>query len=103
TQAPALELADPAFGDRVDRHRVDEVQLLPTLTLEGHEVCLLENRQMLGHSLTRHLQPLAQLAQRLAILPVQPVQQLPAARIGQGPKYSVVIHVYNMEPFGYLL
>ncbi len=58
---------------------------------------------MLGHRLTRHLQPLAQLAQRLTIPPVQPVQQLPAARIGQGPKHSVVVHADNMEPFGSLL
>jgi hypothetical protein len=33
---------------------------------------------------------------------VQPIQQPPAARIGQSAKHSIVIHAGNMEPFGYL-
>jgi hypothetical protein len=35
---------------------------------------------------------LAQLAERLAIPLVQPVQQLPPARIGQSAKHSILIH-----------
>jgi hypothetical protein len=33
---------------------------------------------------------------------MQPVQQLPAAGIRQGPENGVVIHRRNMQPFGYL-
>ena len=57
---------------------------------------------MLRDRLARHVQPLAQLAQRLTIPLVQPVQQLPAARIGQRAKHSIVIHAGDTEPFGYL-
>jgi hypothetical protein len=37
---------------------------------------------MLGHRLSRHVEALAQLAKCLAVLDMQPIQQLPAARIG---------------------
>ena len=39
----ALELSDPALGDLVDRHRIDEVQLLAALALGGDEVGLLQD------------------------------------------------------------
>jgi len=58
---------------------------------------------MLRDRLTGHVQPLAKLAKPLAILPVQPVQQLPAASVGQSAKHSVLIHANNMEPCGYPL
>src|SRR3984893_10156472 len=87
-----LEFADPAFGDLVDRHGIDEVHLFSPLPFPGHEIGLLENRQMLRDRLAGHAQPLAQLAQRLAIPAVQPLPQPPAARIGQSAKHSIVIH-----------
>jgi hypothetical protein len=58
---------------------------------------------MLLDRLASHLQPLAQFAKRLAIPAVQPVEQLPAARIGQSAKHDVIVHAGNMEPFGYLI
>jgi len=39
----------------------------------------------------------------LAILPVQPVEQVPAACISQSMEHSVVIFDHNTEPFGYLI
>jgi hypothetical protein len=38
---------------------------------------------MLGHRLPRHVEAPAQLAKRLAVLGMQPIQQLPATGIGQ--------------------
>ena len=76
------------------------MKFFPTLPLPGDEIGLLENRQMFRDRLARHVQPPAQLAQRLAIPLVQPIQQLPSARIGQSTKHSIIIHASNMEPFG---
>jgi hypothetical protein len=45
---------------------------------------------------------LAQLTKRLPIIPVQPVQQLPAACISQSAKHRILTHDNDMEPFGYL-
>jgi hypothetical protein len=57
---------------------------------------------MLGDCLARHVQPLAKVAERLAILPVQPVQQLPTACVCQSAKYGVVIHLHYTQPFSCL-
>jgi hypothetical protein len=100
-QAWRIELADPAFGHLVDRHRIDEVQFFATVPPPGHEIGLLKNRQMLRHRLAGHVQSLAQLAERLTISAVQPIQQLPTASIGQSVKHSVVAHAGNREPVGY--
>jgi hypothetical protein len=54
---------------------------------------------MLRDRLARHVQPPTQLAKRLAIPLMQPIQQPPAARIGQSAKHSILIHASNMEPF----
>jgi hypothetical protein len=78
------------------------VQFFTPLPLPRDEIGLLENRQMFRDRLAGHLQPLAQFPERLAIPAMQPIQQLPAARIGQSAKHRIVIHAGNMEPFGYL-
>ena len=80
------------------------MQLFSALPLPGHEILsLLQYRQMLRNRLAGHVEPLAQLAKRLAIPAMQPVQQPPAARIGRSAKHSIVIHAGDMEPFGYPL
>jgi hypothetical protein len=56
---------------------------------------------MLRDRLAGHVQSLAQLAERLPISAVQPIQQLPTASIGQSAKHSVVAHAGNREPVGY--
>ena len=48
---------------------------------------------MLGDGLARHVEPLAELAERLAVLAVQPVEEAPAACVGQGAKDRIVIHL----------
>src|SRR5262245_39225681 len=101
-QARALEFSDPALGDRVDRHRVDEVELLAALALRRHQIGVLENSEMLGDRLARHIESPAQLPERLAVVRVQPVEQLPAAGIGKRAKNSVVAHAFNMQPNGCL-
>src|SRR5712671_3295012 len=58
-QAWPLELANPALGNLVDRHRVYEVKLFAPLSLPRHEVRILQNRQMLRDRLARHVQSLA--------------------------------------------
>jgi hypothetical protein len=57
---------------------------------------------MLRDRLAGHVQPLAQLAKRLTIPVVQPIQQLPTVCVGQSAKHSVLIHAVNREPRGYL-
>jgi hypothetical protein len=52
--------------------------------------------QMLGDCPVRHVQPLAQIAERLTILPVQPVQQLPAACVCQRAKDGILSHDHKM-------
>jgi hypothetical protein len=79
------------------------VQFFSALPLPGHEISLRENRQMFRDRLPGHFEPLTQLAKPLAIPAVQPVQQLPAARIGQSAKHSIVIHAGDMEPYGCLM
>jgi len=57
---------------------------------------------MLGDGLACHIQTLAKVTERLTVLLVQSIQQLPTASIGQGAKHSVLIHAAYMEPFGSL-
>ena len=54
---------------------------------------------MLGDRLAGHLQPLAQLAQRLTIPVVQPIQQLPTVCIGQSAKHGVLFHAMQYGTF----
>src|SRR6202048_2101885 len=56
-----LAFADPGFVVLVDRHGIDEVQLFSALPFPGHEIGLLENRQMLRDRLAGHAQSLANL------------------------------------------
>ena len=79
----ALELVDPALLDLVQRDRIEVVQLLPPAPHRADQVGGLQDGQMLGHRLTGHVDPPAQLPERLPVLLVQPVQQTPAGLVGQ--------------------
>ncbi len=81
-EAVAFVFGDPALGDLVQRHRIEEMQLLASAPDRGDEVRLFEENQMLGHRLPGHLQMRAQIRQRLSVVRVQHIQQLAAARIG---------------------
>ena len=78
------------------------MQLLPAVAFPGDQIGLPENGQMLRDRLPGHVQPPAQLVKRLTIPPVQPIEKLPPARIGQSAKHSIVIHADNTELFGCL-
>lgn len=54
-----------------------------------------EPREVLAHRLARQSQVCAELAQSLAVVRVQPVQQLPAARIGKRLEHRV--HVLDHD------
>src|SRR5262249_21898129 len=103
SQARRLEFPYPAVGDRMDRHRVDEMQLLAALPPRRQQVGFFENGEMLRHGLAGHLVPFAQLAQRLAVLPAEAIQQPPAIGIRQGAEDRVlVVHPANMQLVGCL-
>ena len=55
---------------------------------------------MLADRLPRHVEARAEFVQRLAVIRAQPVEQFPAAGIGQG--FEHLIHSHNMQPFGCL-
>src|SRR5580693_4924773 len=57
---------------------------------------------MLGDSLPSHGQPSAEFAERLTIFRMQPIEQMPAVRVGQSSKDSIIIHPRDMQPFGSL-
>jgi hypothetical protein len=56
-EPPALELPDPAFGDLVDGHGVQVVELLPPAPADRDEVGCLEDFKALGDRLPRHGDP----------------------------------------------
>ena len=67
--------------------------LLAADTLRGDEIRLLQDLQVLGHRLPRHVEPLAQIAERLPIARVQPIEQPAPACVGQCTKHQVIAHV----------
>src|SRR5262249_31786645 len=67
-EAALLELADPALGDLVNRHRIEVVELLAAPPDDDHEVCLLQQHEMLGHGLPGHVQVGAKLPERLPVV-----------------------------------
>src|SRR3954471_10911560 len=84
-------LVDPPVVDLADRHRVEEVELLPAV-LAGHDqVGLLEDPQVLHHAVARHLQLRLELGQRPPVAGEQQVEQEPARRIGEGLEHPVVV------------
>jgi len=78
-----LEFADPPFGDLVERHRVEVVQLLPSPPHGADQVGGLQDGDVLGGRLAGHGQLAAQFTQRLPVALVQAVEQLPPGRVGQ--------------------
>lgn len=93
-EARALVFADPAFGDVVDRHGVEVVQLFAPALLGGDEIGFFENTQMLGYSLTRHIHGLAQFVERLPVAGMEPVKKASAPIIGKGLEDSVHCHAF---------
>jgi hypothetical protein len=82
-------LADPAVVDEADRHRVEEVELLPTAATGDHEPGVLEQLQVLHDAEAGHREALLEGVERLAVLPEQLVEQSPAGRVGEGSEHGV--------------
>jgi hypothetical protein len=88
-EAWLLEFPYPAEVHVVDRNGVEVVQLLSSLPLDGDEIRVFEQPEMLCHRLSRHVEARAQLGQRLAAAFVQTVKQHPAVGVGQGFEHFV--------------
>src|SRR6185369_4538368 len=88
-QARPFELGDPALVDRLQRHRVEEVQFLAAAPDGSDEIRRLQQIQMLRHALARHVQVVAQLVERAAVVRVQQVQQFAPAGIGEGLEQQI--------------
>ena len=82
-QPGSLELADPAVVDRLQRNRVEKMQLLAPAPDCDDEASRLEDIEMLGDGLARHVVVGAQVGQRLAVMRVKCIQQLAPARVGE--------------------
>src|SRR5262245_55684132 len=81
-QSSPLELADPAFDNLVDRHRVEVMQLLAAAPNGDHQVGLFQKGEVLGHCLPGHVQMGAEFSEGLTIVCMEPVEELPAAWVG---------------------
>lgn len=87
------ELGDPAVVDLADRHRVQVMDLLPTVAPRRDEVGLLEHLQVLHHAEARQLgQFVAELSEREAVVAEQTVEQATTTRVGQRLEDRVVVH-----------
>ncbi len=78
---------------------------MPLLTAspQSHdEIRRFEQLEVLRHGLTSHVQVFAELAQRLPVVRLQAIEQLPAARVGERLEHLVHVRVHSpiMQPFG---
>jgi hypothetical protein len=84
-------LVDPPVVDEPDRHRVQEVQLLPPRPARDHEARVLQHAQVLHDAEARHRQLRLQLGQRAPVARVEPVEQEPPGGIRERLEHAVVI------------
>jgi hypothetical protein len=77
--------------NEADRHRVEEVQLLPPGPPGYHQAGLLEHAQVLHHPEAGHLQSGVQFSQRATVPPEVQVEQEPAGRMGECLEHEVVV------------
>ena len=75
----ALVLGNPALRDLIDRDWIEVMQFFPSSPNRDDQVGLLQNLQMLGHRLPRHVHLLAQIPERLPVALVQAIEKQPAA------------------------
>ena len=72
------------------------MKLFSTLPNDGDEVCFLELLQVLCHGLACHVHVLTECHERLAVLPMQQVKQMPAARVSQ--RFEDFVDVQLFDP-----
>jgi hypothetical protein len=89
-------LVDPPVVDQPDRHRVQEVQLLPARTARRHEPRVLQHAQVLHHAEAGHRELRLELGQRAPVAHEEPVEEVPPGGIGERPEHAVVV-VHALE------
>src|ERR1017187_3011987 len=80
----AFVFANPALGDLVDRHRIEVMQLLAPAPDHDDQMRRLEQQEVFGDRLPRHVEVRAKVAKRLPVAPMQLVEQLSPAFVSQG-------------------
>jgi hypothetical protein len=77
------QLVDPSVEDQPDRHRVQEVQLLATAALGGHQSRFLEYPEVFHDAKSGHGRPPHERAEGLPVVLEELVEQAPAGWIGK--------------------
>jgi hypothetical protein len=102
-ESGTFELVDPPFLHRVQRNGVEVVQLLAAAPDGAHQVRRDEQVQVLRRRLAGHRQRTAQLAQRLPVPLVQPVEQEAPGGVGQGLEHGVQVIGHGVHHAGIIL
>jgi hypothetical protein len=82
-EAMAPVSSDPTLVDLLNGHGIEVVTFLAAVPDDHDEFRLLQDRQVLGYRLPRHVEVLAQFIQRQAIVLAKPIQQISATGIGK--------------------
>ena len=85
-------LVDPPVVDEPDRHRVQEVQLLPALPAGDDEPGVLEHAEVLHDAEAGHLELGLELRERAAVALEEPVEEMAPGRVGERLEDLVVVH-----------
>src|SRR5436190_18272193 len=75
--------ADPASCNLMNGRRVEIMELLPPAPHGDDEIHGLEHGEMLGDRLTRHVEVLAELSERLPVVGAESVEKQPSAGVGE--------------------
>src|SRR5215831_4018151 len=99
---PAFIFADPAVKDFAYRHRVEIVQFFAAAPDDDDEVSGFEEPEMLGDGLAGHVKVFAELAQSLAVICVEHVEQPAPGRISERLEHLVFRNNHNpiIQPNG---
>jgi hypothetical protein len=76
----------------VERHGVDEMQLVPATPNRAHKIGRLQYPEVLRGGLPGHVQVFAKLAERLPVHFTKKVKQLSACRVAQRFENLVSVH-----------
>jgi hypothetical protein len=90
---PALRvLVYPSVVNQTNRHRVQEVQLLPARPARDDQAGIFEHAQVLHDAEARHLQLRLEICERAAVTDKEPVEEEAARRVGECLEDAVVVH-----------
>jgi hypothetical protein len=77
--------------DQSDRHRVQEVQLLPPRAARRHQPGVLQHPQVLHHAEAGHGELRLERGQRASVAREEPVEQEAPGGIGERLEHAVVV------------